>query len=120
MGAGDPSGGGSGPKPELKSVTSKSGPSAQVNKNVADNFQNLINHLDMAGYKINSLGGYNDRDVRGQPGVKSAHAKGAALDINPATNPMSSSLITDLPENVGTIAGKGGDGGDGLVIITCG
>lgn len=113
MGAGDPSGGGGSSKPKLKSISSRSGPSAQVNEAVADNFQNLINHLDMAGYKINSLGGYNDRDVRGQTGVKSAHAKGAALDINSATNPMSSSLITDLPENIGTIAGNLGLGWGG-------
>jgi hypothetical protein len=106
-------GGGSGSKPELKSVTSKSGPSAQVNKNVADSFQNLINYLDKTGYKINDMGGYNDRDVRGQPGVKSAHAKGAAIDINSATNPMSSRLITDMPENIGTIAGNLGLGWGG-------
>jgi len=112
MGAGDPSGGGSS-KPKLKSISSRSGPSTQVNEAVADNFQNLINHLDMAGYKINSLGGYNDRDVTGQPGVKSAHAKGAALDINPSTNPMSSRLITDLPENIGIIAGNLGLGWGG-------
>jgi len=112
MGAGDPSGGGSGPKPELKSVTSKSGPSAQVNKNVADNFQNLINHLDMAGYKINDMGGYNNRKIAGTD-VMSAHAQGAALDINEKTNPMGSKLITDMPENIGTIAGNLGLGWGG-------
>ena len=113
MGAGDPSGGGSTAKPELTSVRSKSGPSAMVNKNVANSFQNLIDHLDTAGYKINDLGGYNDRDVRGQPGVKSAHAKGAALDINEKTNPMSPRLITDLPEDIGKIAGNLGLGWGG-------
>lgn len=41
-----------------------------------------------------------DRDVRGKPGVKSIHAHGAAIDINPKENPMGPQLITDMPEGV--------------------
>jgi hypothetical protein len=107
-----PTGGGD-TKPKLKTVTSKSGPSAWVNEGVASNFQSLINHLDSIGYKIVNMGGYNDRDVRGKPGVKSAHAKGLALDINDKTNPMGSKLVTDMPENIGGIAGSNGLGWGG-------
>ena len=99
-------GGGQGLKgpPKLVSVRSKTGKSAEVNAEYAPRFQSLIDYLDSIGYEINSLGGYIDRDVRGRPGVKSVHAHGAAIDINPSANPMGGQLVTDLPENISSIA----------------
>jgi hypothetical protein len=101
-------------KPDLATISSKSGASAQVGAKFASSFQGLVDFLDASGYKIRSLGGYNDRDVTGKPGVKSIHAHGGALDINPATNPYGPTLITDLPPQIGKIAkslglGWGGD-----------
>lgn len=99
---------------KLTRVTSKSGKAASVNEKFAPAFQNLIDYLDKSGYDINSLGGYVDRDVRGMPGVKSIHAKGAAIDINPGSNPLGSKLVTDLPPDISQVAaglglGWGGD-----------
>jgi hypothetical protein len=100
-----PSSGGAKPsgQPDLTSVGTQ-GKTAQVNKEYASAFQGLLDNLDASGYKINSLGGYVDRDVRNQPGVKSVHAHGAAIDINPAANPLGSTLITDMPEGIGKVA----------------
>ena len=100
-------------KIKLSQVTSKSGKSASVNQEYAPKFQALIDYLDSVGYEINSLGGYVDRDVRGKPGVKSIHAHGAAIDINPGTNPMGSQLVTDMPEEIGKVAGDLGLGWGG-------
>jgi hypothetical protein len=66
-----------------------------------------------SGYEIKTLGGFNDRDIAGMPGVKSIHARGAALDINPETNPMGSTLVTDLPRNIASIASQFGLGWGG-------
>ena len=91
-------------KPKLAQVSSKSGKSTAVNTELAPSFQGLIDYLDGVGYKIYSLGGYVDRDVRGKPGVKSIHAHGAAIDINPAENPLGSQLVTDFPANISQVA----------------
>ena len=91
-------------KPDLATITSKSGKSAQVGKDFAPGFQKLLDYLDSVGYNIASLGGYVDRDARGKPGQKSIHAYGGALDINPEANPMGGKLVTDMPENIGQIA----------------
>ena len=91
-------------KPKLAQVSSKSGKSTAVNTELAPSFQGLIDYLDGVGYKIYSLGGYVDRDVRGKPGVKSIHAHGAAIDINPAENPLGSQLVTDFPTNISQVA----------------
>lgn len=90
--------------PALTTIKSKSGKTAQVNAHHADRFQKLIDYLDSVGYEIKSLGGYVDRDVRGKPGVKSVHARGGAIDINPAQNPMGASLITDFPKEIQNVA----------------
>jgi hypothetical protein len=45
--------------------------------------------------------------------VKSVHAHGGAIDINPAANPMGSQLITDFPENIATVAKQLGLGWGG-------
>ncbi len=91
-------------KPKLTQVSSKSGKSTAVNTELAPSFQGIIDYLDGVGYKIYSLGGYVDRDVRGKPGVKSIHAHGAAIDINPAENPLGSKLVTDMPANISQVA----------------
>ena len=101
-------GGGSG-KPELTNI-SINGQSAQVATKYAPAFQSFLNSLDRIGYKVNSLGGYADRDVRGQPGTRSIHSYGAAIDINPATNPLGSSRITDMPEATAGLAAAAGLG----------
>lgn len=99
--------------PKLDTIRSKSGKSTQVNAEYAPKFQALIDYLDSVGYDISSLGGYVDRDVRGKPGVKSVHAHGGAIDINPGANPMGSQLITDMPENISAIANQLGLGWGG-------
>lgn len=106
-------GGGGDNAPKLARVTSKTGKSAMVNAEHSERFQKLINYLDSVGYNIYSLGGYVDRDVRGRPGVKSVHAKGGAIDINPAENPMGSKLITDFPSEISQIADSLGLGWGG-------
>lgn len=92
-------------KPDLVRITTPGGKSAEVNKDAAPAFQKLVNWLEeKAGYKIYSFGGFADRDVRGKPGVKSVHAMGGAIDINPDKNPLGGSLITDMPENISQVA----------------
>jgi hypothetical protein len=97
-------GGGAGGNIRLASISSKSGKSAQVSADYAPQFQKLIDYLDTSGYEIRSLGGYIDRDVRNKPGQKSIHAHGGAIDINPDTNPMGSTLITDMPAEIASVA----------------
>lgn len=106
-------GGGKGSTPKLGKITSKSGKSASVGAEYVGPFQKLLDYLDSVGYNIDSLGGYVDRDVRGQPGVKSVHAKGGAIDINPGANPMGSKLITDFPSEIGKVAADLGLGWGG-------
>lgn len=84
-----------------------------VNTDYASRLQGIIDHLDNSGYKIYSLGGYVDRDVRNQPGVKSVHGFGGAIDINPAENPLGSKLVTDMPSNIGQVAASLGLGWGG-------
>lgn len=104
--------GGAAGTPKLSRISSKSGQSAMVNADVASRFQGLIDYLDSVGYDINSLGGYNDRNIAGT-NQKSVHARGGAIDINPGTNPMGSQLITDMPADIGAIAAKMGLGWGG-------
>lgn len=104
--------GGTGEKPDLTGVSIQ-GQSAQVSKIAAPAFQSLLNSLDKVGYKITSLGGYADRDVRGQAGKKSVHALGGAIDINPGSNPLGSSLVTDMPSNISQMASAAGLGWGG-------
>ena len=93
----------------LTTVTSKSGPSTKVGSTYASNFQSFINDLEATGYKISSLGGYANRANANNPNVKSYHAMGAAIDINPASNPNRSTK-TDLPQETGALAAKHGLG----------
>lgn len=72
------------------------------------NFQGFINALEASGYKINSIGGYNNRLTRGS-GTPSEHAFGNAIDINPGTNPsVRGQLITNMPDNVSQLAADNG------------
>jgi len=112
-GEGATSAGGGDSKPNLGTISSKGGKSTSVAADAAPAFQQLLDYLDGVGYEIKSLGGYVDRDVRGQPGVKSAHAKGGAIDINPAENPMGSALVTDMPEGIKQLASSLGLGWGG-------
>jgi hypothetical protein len=93
----------SGGKPELTTIRSKEGKSTQVNKKAAPQFQKLLDWFGKAGYAINSLGGYNDRNIAGT-NTPSWHSNGEAIDINPSKNPYGSKLITDMPPGTGAAA----------------
>jgi len=92
------------PPPELATVKSKTGASAKVAAQYKDRFQGLVDYLDQynPGY-IKALGGYEAR-MNVNDGTKvSAHAYGAALDINPSENPNGSTKTT-LPSTIGMVA----------------
>lgn len=107
-------------------VRTKSGLTATVALVFQGNFQGLLNDLEATGYRITSLGegGWSRRKaaVPGK-GYTSAnwsyHSLGAALDINPGTNPYylrtkkRSKTITDMPSNITQIAAKWGLGWGG-------
>jgi len=94
---------------DLVDITTSSGRKAKVNRAYAANFQGFINELEATGYKINSIGGYANRANVNNPSVKSYHALGAAIDINPGSNPNGSTR-TDLPPQTAAIAAKYGLG----------
>lgn len=104
-------GGGSDPTAaaNLETIKTKNGKSTKVAKEFASAFQGFINDLEATGYQINSLGGYDRRPNVNNPAVMSYHASGAAIDINPESNP-NGSRKTDMPENVREIAAKWGLG----------
>jgi len=98
---------------QLVKIKTKSGLTASVNAKLQGKFQNLVDWLESKGYNITSIGGYNPRKIAGT-NIWSAHSYGAAIDINPAQNPMGSKLITDMPAGVSAYAkslglGWGGD-----------
>lgn len=113
------SGGGAGPIPAaggFSKIVTKSGKSATVATQYAQQFQGFINDMEATGYQIKSLGGYANRNMVG--GNKpSYHALGAAIDINPAQNPYYKEdgrpLQTDMPSNTGAIAARHGLGWGG-------
>lgn len=94
---------------ELGTITTSTGKTAKVHKAFVNNFQGFINDLESTGYVINSISGYTDRPNANDPSVKSYHAMGAAIDINPDQNP-NRSRQTDLPRETGAIAAKWGLG----------
>ena len=80
------------------------GSQIQVNKAVSSELQDIdtnwnnTNDQAVKDYGINSVLGYNCRSVKNQPTKTSAHAFGIAIDINPGTNPYSSTTCsTDMP-----------------------
>ena len=93
----------------LTSLQTKSGKSFKVGQAFSRNFQGFVDELESLGYKIDSVGGYADRANANNPGVKSYHALGAAIDINPNRNPNRSTR-TDLPPQTGALAAKYGLG----------
>ena len=98
---------------KLVKIKSKSGKGTFVDERYAPNFQGFINELEGTGYKIDQLGGYVDRNMRGGT-KKSMHAFGAAIDINWDKNPMGPKFITDMqPDVVGPMAAKYGLGWGG-------
>jgi hypothetical protein len=97
------------PSVDLTSVRSKSGKSAQVDAKSAPQFQGFINDLENTGYKIETLGGYANRQNVNDPTKKSVHAYGMAIDINSENNPNRSTK-TDLPPETNQLAQKWGLG----------
>ncbi len=62
-----------------------------VRREVARLFAGFINELVTGGYRLDVVAddwGWNNRDIRGRPGVKSNHAWGLAIDLNSTVNPM--------------------------------
>ena len=95
----------------LARIKSKSGQKATVNANLAPKFQSLIDWLEVRGYDIKDIQGFNHKKIGN---YESAHSFGAALDVNPTQNPMLGKLQTDLPKEVSAYAksiglGWGGD-----------
>lgn len=58
-----------------------------VNPLTRSAFAALEQALRSTGYRPRSVWNYNCRDIKGQPGSRSLHAYGLALDIDPACNP---------------------------------
>lgn len=101
----------------LTTLSTKSGKSYQVATQYAEKFKGFVNELENNGYKINSIGGYANRNIAGT-NKKSWHAKGMAIDINPSDNPVTyrgqpGAGKTNLPGNIGSIAAKYGLGWGG-------
>lgn len=101
----------------LTSLKTNSGKSYQVASQYADRFKGFVDELESSGYKINSIGGYADRNIAGT-NTKSWHSKGMAIDINPDANPVTyrgqpGAGKTNLPQNVGEMAAKYGLGWGG-------
>lgn len=97
---------------DLGTVKTKSGKTAKVAKEFVSAFQGFVNDLEATGYQIRSIGGYDRRPNVNNPSVMSYHASGAAIDINPDTNP-NGSRKTDMPPNIREIAAKWGLGWGG-------
>lgn len=106
----DPVAARAGPTPGLVTMKTPTGGSYTVNQNYAANFAGFLNDLAATGYKVNSVQGYNARDIAGTK-VPSYHGQGAAIDINPGDNAEGSA--GDLPANVGALAQKWGLGWGG-------
>lgn len=83
------------------------GQSIKVNAQAAPHFKGFLDELTARGYKIESLGGFNERMKRGSLSSYSEHAFGNAIDINPGANPFHS-RETNLPKDVSRLAAKYG------------
>lgn len=82
----------------------------QVYKPAAEAFTGLLTDLIANGYKPQSSGGFNYRNMRGGNKL-SQHAFGTAIDINAAANPFlgrGQAVVTDLPSNTADLAKKWG------------
>jgi hypothetical protein len=58
-----------------------------VNPRTTAAFAALEQALRSTGYRPQSVWNYNCRDIKGQPGRRSLHAYGLALDVDPDCNP---------------------------------
>ena len=99
-----------GPLPDAiktTAVTSKSGVKFNVAPQYADQFQGFLNDLEATGYKVGPGGGGYNRRFIGGTDMPSAHAYGAAIDINPTANPQGGTT-QDLPPSVADMAAKHG------------
>lgn len=94
--------------PELASITTKGGQSAQVDSRYAKNFQGFLSDLEAEGYPVSSVGGYSVRNVAGT-NTPSYHSTGDAIDINPGANAQGSGQ-GNLPANTRALAQKWGLG----------
>lgn len=88
-------------KDHITSV-SAGGVKLNVRREVAPLFKGFCDELVASGYPLTAIAddwGYNNRDIRGRPGVKSNHSWGLAIDINSTTNPMTEDgrSHTDMP-----------------------
>lgn len=84
-----------------------------VRGEVAHLFKGFCDEIVARGYRLDVNAddwGYNNRDIRGRPGVKSNHAWGLAIDLNSDTNPMTADgkVHTDMPDWVRGLAHKWG------------
>ena len=82
--------------PELGEIKTQSGLTTQVAKDMVPKFQGFVTDLESTGYRIRELGGYANRRNVNDPSKWSAHAYGAAIDINASSNP-NQSRQTDMP-----------------------
>ena len=72
---------------DLVTITLNSGKRVTVVREAAGQFKGFLDELEASGYRINSLGGYANRQNVNNPKYKSKHALGYAIDINPSKNP---------------------------------
>jgi TP901 family phage tail tape measure protein len=91
----------------LTTITLDSGKKITVHKEAAESYRGFFNKLEADGYKIDSIAGYNYRNIRGSSRL-SQHAYGNAVDVNPSRNPMSGKLVTDLPPDISQRAAEFG------------
>ncbi|MBV9859884.1 MAG: M15 family metallopeptidase [Alphaproteobacteria bacterium] len=94
------------PGSNLVWVTTNSGQRVRLNAAAAPSALAFLNELEGRGYKIDSLGGFSNREKRGGSGL-SEHAFGDAFDINPNSNPFRGDQ-TDLPADIHDLAAKHG------------
>lgn len=91
----------------IADISTPSGLKVAVNKLSAGYFEGFLRELEESGYKISSIGGFSYRNKIGRSAL-SEHAYGNAIDINPAKNPYSQTLETDMPANISLLAAKYG------------
>lgn len=83
----------------LRDLPGLPGRKLYVHKKVADALLGALTQWQATcpEYAIKSIGCFNPRPKRGNAQHVSGHSWGAAIDINPSTNPMRSPLTTDMP-----------------------
>jgi hypothetical protein len=80
-----------------------------VNRSVASRFTGFVNALVAKGYKPVSIGSYANRNQANGSGLKSLHAYGLAIDIDPAKNPFTKGPAPHaMPDWAGSLAAKYG------------